>query len=374
MPRWGVLAAVVTVAAGLVVSVPSAGAADLNNVTVRLSPVATKLRFPVAVAFRTGDPLMYVAEKGGKVRLIVNGKPAKGKVVKVAASTGGERGLLGITFTPNGQKLLVSYTEKKTGHSRIDEYPMSGRTAVKTSRRSVLSQSQPFANHNGGQITFGPDGHLYVFFGDGGGGGDPQNNAQRLDTLLGKILRINPNANAFAPYSVPSDNPFVNTPGARKEIWMYGLRNPWRGSFDQATGDFWVGDVGQNAYEEIDFAPAGQSGINWGWRLREGLHEFAGPAPPGARDPIIERPQSAGDCAITGGYVYRGTRMPNLVGAYIYGDFCTGVIRAAVQSGGVITQHRAFNLRVPQLTSFGEDPSGELYAVSSEGTVYKLVP
>jgi glucose/arabinose dehydrogenase len=373
MRRWGILASVVAVAAGLVVAAPSAGAADLNNVTVRLSPIATKFKFPVAIAFKPGDPLMYVAEKGGKVRLLLNGAPAKGKVLKVAASTGGERGLLGLAFAPSG-KLLVSYTERRTGHSRVDEYAMSGRTAVKSSRRPVLFQPQPFTNHNGGQITFGPGGYLYVFFGDGGSGGDPQNNAQRLDTWLGKILRINPTANVFAPYSVPADNPFFNTPGAKKEIWMYGLRNPWRGSFDKATNDFWVGDVGQNAYEEIDFAPAGQSGINWGWRLREGLHQFAGPAPPGARDPIIERPQSAGDCAITGGYVYRGTRIPNLVGAYIYGDFCTGILRAAVQTGGVITQSRVLGITVPQLTSFGQDPNGELYALSGNGTIYRLVP
>jgi glucose/arabinose dehydrogenase len=373
MRRWGVLAAVTALVLGLAVAPSNAGAADLNNVTVRLTPLVTKLKAPLGLVFRQGDVIMYVVEQGGRIRPIFNGKP-KGKVVKVTASTGGERGLLGATFSPNGQKLYVSYTEKTTGHSRIDEYTMSGRTAVKSSRRPVFFQQQPFANHNGGQITFGPDGYLYVFLGDGGGAGDPQNNAQRLDTVLGKILRINPNANPFASYSIPSDNPFFNTPGARKEIWMYGLRNPWRGSFDRLTGDFWVGDVGQQAYEEIDFAPAGDDGINWGWRLREGFHQYAGAAPPGARDPIIERPQSAGDCAIVGGYVYRGTRNPNLNGAYVYGDACTGIIRAAVQTGGVITQSRALPLTVPGLTSFGEDPNGELYAVSGQGTVYRIDP
>jgi glucose/arabinose dehydrogenase len=248
--------------------------------------------------------------------------------------------------------------------------------AVKESRRRILVQEHSqFSNHNGGQLQIGPDGHLYIALGDGGSGGDPFNNAQNLSTWLGKILRINPNPNPFLPYSSPADNPFVNQPGKRSEIWMYGLRNPWRFSFDKLTGDVWIGDVGQNAYEEIDFITAAQrnSGANWGWKLREGSHEFSGPPPPGARDPIIERPHSAGDCAIIGGYVYRGTAIPNLVGAYIYGDFCTGVVYGAVQSGGVITQHRALT-NVPLLTSFGQAPNGDLYATSRAGTVYKLVP
>jgi glucose/arabinose dehydrogenase len=357
------------------VSAPSAGAADLNNVTVRLQPVATRLKQPLAVAFRPGDSQMYVAEQNrGRVRTIVNGRP-KGRVVKVKNSKGGERGLLGLAFSANGQKLYVDYTDKG-GDINVDEYTMSGRKAIKESRRRVLIQEHSqFGNHNGGQLQFGPDGNLYISIGDGGSGGDPFNNAQRLNTWLGKILRINPNANVFAPYSVPADNPFRNTAGARPEIWMYGLRNPWRSSFDKLTGDFWIGDVGQNAYEEVDFIPAAQrnSGANWGWKLREGFHQFSGPQPPGGRDPILERPHTAGDCSVTGGYVYRGTAIPNLVGAYIFGDFCTGVVRGAVQSGGVITQQRALTT-VPELTSFGQAPNGELYAVSRAGTVYKLVP
>ncbi len=375
MRRMGVLAGVAALAASLTVPVPSAGAAELATVTVRLQPVATKLKQPLALAWKAGDPQMYVAEQRGRVRTIVNGRPARGKVLKVRASRGGERGLLGIAFSTNGQKLYANYTDKG-GDTRVVEYTMSGRQAVKNSARQLLFIDQPFANHNGGQVTVGPDGMLYIATGDGGSGGDPQNNAQRKNTLLGKILRINPVANVFSPYSTPAGNPFVGEAGSRSEIWMYGLRNPWRFSFDKLTGDVWIGDVGQSAYEEIDFIPAAErnSGANWGWRLREGFHQFAGPSPPGARDPIIERPQSAGDCAITGGYVYRGTQIPKLVGAYVYGDFCTGALRAAVQEGGVITQSRALGITVPQLTSFGEDPSGELYATSRSGTVYKLVP
>jgi glucose/arabinose dehydrogenase len=373
----GVLAGVAVLAAWLAVPIPSAGAADLANVTVRLQPVATKLKGPLALAWKAGDPQMYVAEQRGRVRTIAaNGKPAKGNVLKLAVSKGGEQGLLGLTFSTNGQKAYVDYTDK-AGDTRVVEYTMSGRTAVKTSARHLLFVDQPFSNHNGGQVTIGPDGLLYVTLGDGGSGGDPQNNAQRKNTLLGKILRVSTTPGAFTQYTIPPSNPFVGQAGARSEIWMYGLRNPWRWSFDKLTGDVWIGDVGQSAYEEIDFVPAAQrnSGVNWGWKLREGFHQFTGPIPPGARDPIIERPQSAGDCAITGGYVYRGTRIPNLVGAYVYGDYCTGVLRAAVQTGGVITQSRSLGITVPQLTSFGQDPSGELYAVSGGGgTVYKLVP
>jgi glucose/arabinose dehydrogenase len=376
MRRWGVLAGVAVVAAVLFVDLPGAAAADLNNVTVRPVLVATKVKQPTAVAFRAGDPVMYVAEQNtGRVRFIVNGVPAKGKVVKVANSKGGERGLLGIAFSPNGQKLYVDYTDKD-GDVNVDEYTMSGRVALKETRRRVLIQEHSqFSNHNGGQVQFGPDNNLYVSIGDGGSGGDPFNNAQNRNTWLGKILRINPTPTAFTGYSWPADNPFVGVPGTKPEVWMYGLRNPWRSSFDMLTGDFWIGDVGQAAYEEIDFIPAAQrnSGANWGWKLREGFHQFSGPAPPGARDPIIERPHSAGDCAIIGGYVYRGTAMPNLVGAYLYSDICTGIVYGAVQSGGVITQSRALTT-VSSPTSFGQAPNGDLYVVSRDNAIYKLVP
>jgi glucose/arabinose dehydrogenase len=371
--RWGILAGVGVVAATLAFPISAAGAADLNTVHVGLTPVATKLKEPVALAWRAGDTQMYVAEQRGRLRTVITPKRNR-NVLNVKASSGGERGLLGVTFTASGTKVIVDYTDR-SGTTKVDEYRMNGRKAIKKSRRQILSVAQPFANHNGGEVTFGPDGMLYVGLGDGGGGGDPQGNGQRLDTLLGKILRINPVQNIYAGYSVPASNPFVGVPGARGEIWMYGLRNPWRFSFDQLTGDAWIGDVGQSAWEEVDYAPAGDSGINWGWNRREGAHPYTGTAPAGARDPILERSHATGDCAITGGYVYRGTKIPKLQGAYVYGDYCTGVIYAAVQSGGVITQSTALGIKVPNLTSFGQDPSGELYAVAgSAGVVYKLIP
>lgn len=194
--------------------------------------------------------------------------------------------------------------------------------------------------------------------------------------MLGKILRINPTPAFGYQYYNPPDNPFVNQPGARGEVWMYGLRNPWKYSFDQANGDLWIGDVGQNAYEEIDYAAAGQqSGANWGWNKREGLHPFVGGAqPPGGRDPVIERDHTDGDCSIVGGYVYRGTAIPALVGAYLYADLCTGKVYAAEQQGGTIVQNVDLGINVPQIVSFGQSPNGEVYTVSLGGTISRIIP
>jgi glucose/arabinose dehydrogenase len=221
-------------------------------------------------------------------------------------------------------------------------------------------------------VIIGPDGMLYIGFGDGGSAGDPNGNAQNLGTWLGKILRIDPRPRAGAPYTVPADNPFVGRAGARPEIWMYGLRNPWRFTFDRQTGDVWIGDVGQNSYEEIDFAPAGDTGANWGWNLREATHEFRGAQPPDGRDPIVETKTGEDNCAIIGGYVYRGRAIPRLHGAYVYGDNCNPAVVGVVQRDGRVVEQRTIG-EVEDLTSFGEDPQGEVYALSRAGTVYRLV-
>jgi glucose/arabinose dehydrogenase len=294
-------------------------------------------------------------------------------VLSINVSHGNEQGLLDLVFSGDGAHLYIDYTDPN-GDTHVDEYAMSGDVADPSSRRQVLFQRQPFANHNGGEVTFGPDGMMYIGLGDGGSEGDPQGNGQRLGTWLGKILRINPAPRGSRSYTVPSDNPFVGRAGVRPEIWMYGLRNPWRFSFDRTTRDVWIGDVGQNKYEEVDFAPASQAGINWGWNAREGFHAFTGALPPGARDPILETTHAAGNCAITGGYVYRGRAIPALAGAYVFGDFCLGELFGVTERGGRVALQRDLHLNVPTLTTFGEDPSGELYAVSREGRVYRLVP
>jgi glucose/arabinose dehydrogenase len=213
-----------------------------------------------------------------------------------------------------------------------------------------------------------------VSVGDGGSEYDPNGYGQDPMFGLAKILRIDPEPSGSRPYSIPAGNPFVGDPNARPETWMWGLRNPWRFSLDRKTHDMWIGDVGQNAWEEIDYARAGEKGINWGWPLREGKHAYDGAPPPGARNPILERSHNSGDCAITGGYVYRGAAIKGFQGTYVFGDTCTGELRAVQQSNGKVVRARDLALNVSQISSFGENPAGELYAVSLTGVVYRLSP
>jgi glucose/arabinose dehydrogenase len=355
---------------------PRNAATDLTAVRLRLEPVVTGLSIPVAIAFRGATKgragTMYVAEKTGTLRRIVNGRPS-GIALDLRAnlSHGGEQGFLGIAFSPDGNRLYVDYTDAN-GDSNVDEYTMKGDGADASTRRRVLFVDQPYPNHNGGEVVFGPDGELYIGFGDGGSAGDPQNHGQDLGTPLGKILRIDPKRAANASYSIPADNPFVGRPGVFAENWMFGLRNPWRFSFDRATGDLWIGDVGQGEYEEIDYARRGEAGINWGWSRREGDHEYKGARPAGARDPIVETTHSDGWCAIVGGYVYRGRAIPKLVGTYLYGDNCRSNIEGAVQRGGRVVAGRDLGIAVDSLTTFGEDRAGEVYLAARSGTIYKL--
>jgi glucose/arabinose dehydrogenase len=282
--------------------------------------------------------------------------------------------LLGITFSPDGTHLYVSFTDPN-GNSVIQDYAMNGDVADVASRRRVLFVDQPFANHNGGEVLTGPDGMLYIGLGDGGSDGDPQTNGQNKATLLSKILRINPKATATGPYSVPADNPFVHTPVARPETWDWGFRNPWRFSFDRATGDLWVGDVGQNAWEEIDFAKAGVGGLNFGWSLREGTHKYKGARPAGEVDPVYEYSHASGGVAVTGGYVYRGTRIRNLVGSYVFADYAEGNITALQQHNGHVTAHRELNNSITSgISSFGQDNSGELYVLDLSGKLWRIDP
>ncbi|GIU86801.1 MAG: hypothetical protein KatS3mg009_1316 [Acidimicrobiia bacterium] len=349
-------------------------APDLDAVRVRLTEVASGLDRPVALALRTGDPRLYVAEQSGRVRVVgPDGTVAPEPLLEIAVSDGNEQGLLGLTFSPDGGELYVHYTDPD-GDSHVDGYTMAGDAPDPASRRELLFVPQPFPNHNGGQVTFGPDGMLYVTLGDGGAAGDPQQNAQDLSTLLGKILRIHPEPVAGAPYTVPGDNPFVGREGVRTEIWMYGLRNPWRFSFDRATGDVWIGDVGQNAWEEIDYAPAGEAGINWGWDALEATHEFEGAPPPGARDPIFELSHADGYCSVIGGHVYRGDAIRGLHGAYVFADHCDDRLIALVQEGGVLVDQRVLDAGIEGVTSFAEGPDGELYVLSRRGSVSRLDP
>ena len=224
---------------------------------ISLTEITGGLEKPVALSPRHGTDTLYVANQVGDVRAIVGGRLAPARVLDLRGkvSTGNEQGLLGLTFSPDGTHMYIDFTDP-TGDTHVQEFAMNGDVAAVASRRELLFQKQPFANHNGGEVLTGPDGMLYIGFGDGGSAGDPFNNGQNNATWLGKILRIDPKATATGTYSVPADNPFVSNRADKPEIWQWGLRNPWRFSFDRSTGDLWIGDVGQNAYEEVDFAKA----------------------------------------------------------------------------------------------------------------------
>jgi glucose/arabinose dehydrogenase len=329
----------------------------------------------LALAVRDGDASLYVAEKTGRV-VAIRGRGAGTDVVldlRDEVSQGAEQGLLGLAFSPDGRFLYVNYTDT-AGHTHVTEFRFDDDGAVLASRRDVLFVEQPFSNHNGGNLVFGPDGYLYIGLGDGGSGGDPLGNGQSLSTLLGKMLRISPRPSRGRPYTVPPDNPFVGRDGVRPEIWSFGLRNPWRYSFDRETGDLWIGDVGQSAREEIDVEPAGSlGGLNFGWDRLEGTLSFEGAEPPDAVPPVFEYPTGNGTCAVTGGYVYRGTEIPDLVGAYVFGDFCRGRLEAFVLRDGHAAGHRELGPVVSNLASFGEDAAGELYVLTLAGPVFRIV-
>jgi glucose/arabinose dehydrogenase len=348
-------------------------APDLAAVRITTTAVVSGLDSPVALAWRAHDSRMFVAEQTGRIRVVsADGTLSPTPLLTIGPlSHGNEEGLLGITFSRDGSKLYVDFTDPDDD-THVDEYTMQGDVASASSRRQVLVVQQPYSNHKGGEVVTGPDGMLYIGLGDGGSEGDPMRVGQNKSSFLSKILRINPAPAGGAPYSVPADNPFVGQPGTRPETWMWGLRNPWRFSFDRATGDVWIGDVGQNEYEEVDFARAGAKGINWGWSDREGAHDFNGTAPAGARDPLLETSHSVGNCAIVGGYVYRGRAIPTLRGVYVFGDDCRQNLVGVVAVDGRVVARRDLDETVSMLTTFGEDPSGEIYAVGRAGTVFRI--
>ncbi|WP_346433556.1 PQQ-dependent sugar dehydrogenase [Nonomuraea composti] len=344
-------------------SLPEPQQATPERGELRFTKIA-ELERPVAFAVRKGDDRLYVAEQTGRLRT-TDGKTVIDLSGEV--SSGNEQGLLGVAFHPTGRWLYLDWTDAR-GDTHITEWAYDGERA--TGRRDVLKQDQPYANHNGGQLAFGPDGYLYIAFGDGGSAGDPQRNGQSLRTLLGKIVRIDPRGD---PYTIPRDNPFAGRRGARGEIWAYGLRNPWRFSFDRATGDLWIGDVGQDAWEEVDHQPASsKGGENYGWSLREGKVRFRDGDAPDLVEPVIVYPlREGGNCSVIAGYVYRGQKIPWLRGQFLYGDFCAGWVRAA--PAGDVTDSAEVG-KVDQLSSFGQGPDGELYALSLQGPLYRIEP
>lgn len=353
---------------------PSSPSPNLADVRIRLEQVAT-LEQPLGMAVREGDSALYVAQKTGKVVAIRAARTVdKVPVLDLSdeVSLGGEQGLLGLAFAPGGRELYVNYTDTN-GDTHVTGFAMRGDRADPATRRDILVVEQPYSNHNGGNLVFGPDGFLYIGLGDGGSGGDPHGNGQSLSTLLGKMLRIDPQLSGEAPFRVPADNPFVGREDARPAIWAYGLRNPWRYSFDRLTGDLWIGDVGQTEWEEVDVQPAASSGgENYGWNILEGSHPFFGDELPDGVAPIYEYSHAEGGCTVIGGYVYRGEAIPELSGAYLFGDLCIGEIEAFLVENGRVTEHAVLGPVVENLSSFGEDADGELYAMSLSGGVYRI--
>jgi glucose/arabinose dehydrogenase len=345
-----------------------------GDVQVRLEPV-TELEGALAMDAPEGTHDIYVATQQGTIHLLRGGELQPEPVLDLSGEvvSGGEQGLLGVAVSPDRQWLYVNLTNTDENTS-IRAYRLADGRADPGSARELMEIEDFASNHNGGQLAFGPDNMLYIATGDGGGAGDPERTAQDLDSLLGKILRIDPRPSGGDPYAVPPDNPFTGDGDARGEIWAYGLRNPWRFSFDPASGDMWIGDVGQNEIEEVDVLRAGSGGgQNFGWSALEGTREFNGDPPSDAVDPVLEYGRDGGACTVIGGTVYRGQQIPGLQGAYLYGDFCAGWVRAVRTRGGEpIGEPRDLGINVPQLSSFGTDQNGELYALSLSQGVLRI--
>jgi glucose/arabinose dehydrogenase len=340
-----------------------------------LQPFIEGLELPVFMTPVPGDSeKLYVVEKVGRVRVVQTGVLQEQSVLDIEnlVSTGNEQGLLGLALHPdyaNNGYIFVYYTDG-AGETQVVRYQVSGDVADPDSAKPILTVDQPHSNHNGGMIAFGPDGYLYTGLGDGGSADDPKNRAQNMTLHLGKILRID--VDNGDPYAVPEDNPFVGQADVLPEIWTYGWRNPWRFSFDRETGDMWVGDVGQNEYEEISLQLAGQGGGNFGWRCKEATNDFDRSQGCDGEliDPVLEYDHRQG-VSVTGGYRYRGSAIPELQGMYVYADFGSGKIWFAAEQDGNwgASEWQDSDLNI---SSFAEDANGELYVLDYRGTIYQL--
>ncbi len=355
---------------------------DLEAVTI------AEYESPISLKSRSGSNDLYVAQRTGVIRRIQRTFTKTG-AERISADTSvvldisetvsldGERGLLDIEFSLDGRLLYVSYTDLD-GSSVVAEYDIArSNSANANSRRELLRIPQPASNHNGGSLAIGADGFLYVGIGDGGGSGDPQGNGQNTDTLLGTILRIDPVATETAPYLIPDGNPFADGGGA-PEIFLYGVRNPWRFSFDQASGDMWIADVGQNAFEEINHLTASTgfgAGANLGWNRMEAFDPYdGGTPPPGSTVPVFAYAHENGRCSVTGGHVYRGPTIPLLDSVYVFGDYCTGEVFGLSVSTNTVLRPLSITTPREELVSIGTGPDDELYLVLSGGQIQRIQP
>lgn len=359
--------------------------ADLH---VGLEPVAKGLSQPLgAVAANDGSNRLFIVEKGGAIRIFAKGALVEQPFLDITErvdSSGSEQGLLGLAFAPDYAKSGLFYLDyiDKDGNTVVSRYKVTNNPDVADpgSEAVILRQQQPYPNHNGGQLAFGPDGYLYVGLGDGGSEGDPQGNGQKLDTWLGKILRIDvdpAHKPSDAAYAVPKDNPFAGKQGVKPEIWAYGLRNPWRFSFDKQTGDLYIADVGQNRIEEIDFQPAhDKGGENYGWKIMEGNSCYNADScdKTGLIIPVAQYTHDEGGCAVTGGFVYRGGQFPALQGVYFFSDYCTGNLWGLGRNAnGEWVKSKPVDTGAAA-SSFGQDETGELYLCDlNAGILYHVV-
>ncbi len=367
-----------------VAKIPGLTTKPLQPPKVETVAFATGLSAPTDIknSGAANDTRLFVAEQSGKIKILdqygaVQAQPFLDSSNKTKAS--GELGLLGFAFHPNFAQngyVYVDYTDPNQ-NTIIARYQLNKNTGVldPNSEKVLLKIAQPYANHKGGAMQFGPDGYLYIGMGDGGSAGDPQNRAQNTNELLGKILRID--VDHGDPYAIPASNPFAKSSSGKPEIWAYGLRNPWRISFDTKTGDLYIADVGQNQYEELDFQPASsKGGENYAWRCYEGLHEFntqdCHPSSPYSL-PVLEYNHDNHRCSITGGYVYRGKKYPALNGKYLYADYCSGEIYLTQNNGSSSWGTTLAANKNYSITTFGQDVAGELYlADAKSGTIYRV--
>jgi glucose/arabinose dehydrogenase len=360
----------------------SAGGMDLAHLAVNLEPFTKVDGSPLAIAAPDdGSGRLFVVTQQGRIWVV----DADGSVhpramvdLKDHLVSGGEQGLLGLALHPGFPKEGRAYVDYTSGTqdviATLSLDPFDPDRLDLASLERILATDDPFANHNGGNLLFGPDGHLYAFFGDGGGGGDPLQSGQNRDSLLGKVLRVDiDHPRGDAAYSSPADNPFVGKAG-RDEVWLWGMRNPWRASFDRATGDLWIGDVGQNAWEEVDVARAGVGGLNFGWNRMEGNHCYPAAtkcSKVGLTPPVSEYGHDLG-CTVVGGYVYRGTKYPALAGVYLFADYCSGRIFALDPSTDELRAPVEVGNAGSNVSSFGEDAAGELYITQLNGEVSRI--
>jgi glucose/arabinose dehydrogenase len=381
-----VCALVVAIALVLVAALPSPAAAKLE---VGDGTGGVELRklgdfdSPVHVDNAPGSKrMLFVVEQGGTIR-ILRGNDTLGNPfldIRDRVEAGGEEGLLSVAFPPDYEqsgRFYAYYTVRGGDVNRVSEFRRSTATAADpASERPVIQFSHPtFGNHNGGQLQFGPDGRLYIATGDGGGGGDPDGNGQNVNSLLGKLLRIDPRSASAGAYGIPAGNPFAGPTAGLDEIYALGLRNPWRFSFDRKTDRIAIADVGQGSWEEVNFtSPSRLAGANFGWDAFEGTHRFeaATPAPSGHQPPIFEYENGGENCAVVGGYVVRDRKLRSLNGRYVYADLCAGELRSFVPGLDGARKDRAVGHTVPSPTSFGEGARGKIYVASHGGRVWKL--